>query len=238
MSSSDIGKYDISRNPIDLTETVNKNCQIVINKSDGFCFYHAVVRFMFYNKKYFSEKPIFTKIDSVPSNNTLLNFSDIQGNTVVSGSAGMNFKNTKKSTAYAAQVACEYLIELAKTHGLHATEQVSVQVTSSEHVATTMLGIRNNPPKQLGELQVIGIDDLAIGLRDLPKTDAVVIHLAGRDQIEKARVIIRPSGTEPKVKCYLEVVVRGEDLEIARQSADNELKRLASDAGPLLSGGN
>jgi phosphomannomutase len=79
---------------------------------------------------------------------------------------------------------------------------------------------------------------LAIGLRDLPKTDAVVIHLAGRDQIEKARVIIRPSGTEPKIKCYLEVVVRGEDLEIARQSADNELKRLASDAGPLLSGGN
>jgi len=130
------------------------------------------------------------------------------------------------------------LDELAKTHGLHATEQVSVQVTSSEHVATTMLGIRNNPPKQLGELQVSGIDDLAIGLRDLPKTDAVVIHLAGRDQIEKARVIIRPSGTEPKIKCYLEVVVRGEDLEIARQSADNELKRLASDAGPLLSGGN
>jgi phosphomannomutase len=101
-----------------------------------------------------------------------------------------------------------------------------------------MRGIRSNPPKQLGELQVSGIDDLAIGYGELPKTDAVIIHLSGNDQIEKARVIIPPSGTEPKIKCYLEVVVSGEDLVIAEQIADNELKNLASDAEPLLSGGN
>jgi phosphomannomutase len=87
-------------------------------------------------------------------------------------------------------------------------------------------------------LQVNRLDDLAIGLGDLPKTDAVIIHLAGTNEIEKARVIVRPSGTEPKIKCYLEVVVRGEDLAIARQTADNELVRLAADAEPLLSGGN
>ena len=130
------------------------------------------------------------------------------------------------------------LDELALLHGLHATNQVSIRVTSSEQVAKTMRGIRSNPPKQLGELQVSGIDDLAIGYGDLPKTDAVIIHLSGSDQIEKARVIIRPSGTEPKIKCYLEVVVSGEDLVIAEQIADNELKNLASDAEPLLSGGN
>jgi phosphomannomutase len=66
----------------------------------------------------------------------------------------------------------------------------------------------------------------------------VIIHLAGEGQIEKARVIVRPSGTEPKIKCYLEVVVRGDDLAIAQQTADNELQGLAADAGPLLSGGN
>ena len=132
----------------------------------------------------------------------------------------------------------QVLDELALVHGLHATDQVSVRVTSSEHVANSMLGIRSNPPKYLGELQVSGIDDLAIGFGDLPKTDAVIIHLAGRNEIVKARVIIRPSGTEPKIKCYLEVVVRGEDLEIARQTADNELESLAANAGPLLSGGN
>jgi phosphomannomutase len=132
----------------------------------------------------------------------------------------------------------QVLDQLANAYGLHVTDQVSIRVTSSEHVASTMLGIRTNPPRQLGGLQVSGIDDLAAGFGKLPATDAVIIHLAGKNQVEKARVIIRPSGTEPKIKCYLEVVVRGEDLEIARDTADNELRSLASDAGPLLSGGN
>jgi phosphomannomutase len=132
----------------------------------------------------------------------------------------------------------QVLDDLANAYGLHVTDQVSIRVTSSEHVASTMLRIRTNPPRQLGGLQVSGIDDLATGFGKLPATDAVIIHLAGKNQVEKARVIIRPSGTEPKIKCYLEVVVRGEDLEIARDTADNELISLASDAGPLLSGGN
>jgi phosphomannomutase len=130
------------------------------------------------------------------------------------------------------------LDDLSLLHGLHGTDQVSVRVTSSDQVAVTMAGIRNNPPALFGGLQVSSVDDLETGLGDLPKTDAVIIHLAGTAQIEKARVIIRPSGTEPKIKCYLEVVVRGEDLAIARQTADNELKSLAADAEPLLSGGN
>ena len=130
------------------------------------------------------------------------------------------------------------LDELALAHGLHATDQVSVRVTSSDQVALTMAGIRNTPPTKFGGLQVSSIDDLAIGLGGLPKTDAVIIHLAGNDQIQKARVIVRPSGTEPKIKCYLEVVVRGDDLAIAQQTADNELKSLAADARPLLGGGN
>ena len=130
------------------------------------------------------------------------------------------------------------LDELALAHGLHATDQVSVRVTSSDQVALTMAGIRNTPPTKFGGLQVSSIDDLAIGLGGLPKTDAVIIHLAENDQIQKARVIVRPSGTEPKIKCYLEVVVRGEDLAIVQQTADNELKSLAADARPLLGGGN
>ena len=130
------------------------------------------------------------------------------------------------------------LDELALAHGLHATDQVSVRVTSSDQVALTMAGIRNTPPTKFGGLQVSSIDDLALGLDGLPKTDAVIIHLAGNDQIQKARVIVRPSGTEPKIKCYLEVVVRGEDLAIVQQTADNELKSLAADARPLLGGGN
>jgi phosphomannomutase len=132
----------------------------------------------------------------------------------------------------------QVLTQLALSHGLHATDQVSVRVTSGEQVALTMAGIRNTPPSELGGLKVSGIDDLAEGFGELPKTDAVILHLSGSDQIQKARVIVRPSGTEPKIKCYLEVVVRGDDLAIAQQTADNELKSLAADARPLLSGGN
>jgi phosphomannomutase len=127
---------------------------------------------------------------------------------------------------------------LAISHGLHATDQVSIRVTSTEQVSMTMSAIRSTPPTKLGGLLVSSIDDLAAGFGDLPKTDAVIIHLAGNGEVEKARVIVRPSGTEPKIKCYLEVVVRGQDLVIAQQTADNELQSLAADAGPLLSGGN
>jgi phosphomannomutase len=134
------------------------------------------------------------------------------------------------------QTIWSVLDELSLLHGLHVTDQVSVQVTSSDQVALVMAGIRNNPPSELGGLQVCGIDDMEIGLGDLPQTDAVILHLAGTAQIEKARVIVRPSGTEPKIKCYLEVVVRDNDLVNARQTADNKLKSLAADARPILGG--
>ena len=68
---------------------------------------------------------------------------------------------------------------------------------------------------------------------DIPKSNVLIYYLE-----DGTKICARPSGTEPKIKCYLEVVVRGEDLEIARDTADNELRSLASDAGPLLSGGN
>ncbi len=131
----------------------------------------------------------------------------------------------------------DVLNELALLHGLHATDQVSVRVTDLSQVGTVMTQLRTNPPKTMGGLKVDQIDDLSEGFAGLPKTDAVIIHLGGSSEIEKARVIIRPSGTEPKIKCYLEVVVRNSDLAIARVRADNELQELARDAQPLLAEG-
>ena len=132
----------------------------------------------------------------------------------------------------------DILNELALAHGLHATDQVSVRVTDLSQVGIVMQQLRTSAPKELGGLQVNRIDDLGNGFENLPKTDAVIIHLAGTDEIDKARVIIRPSGTEPKIKCYLEVVVRDTELTKAQQTADNELAALARDAQPLLTGGN
>ena len=61
-----------------------------------------------------------------------------------------------------------------------------------------MAALRQDPPKQLGGLSVQRIDDLSQGTETLPPTDGLRFVLDG------ARVVVRPSGTEPKLKCYLE----------------------------------
>jgi phosphomannomutase len=144
----------------------------------------------------------------------------------------MAYLNTVEKSAW------DVLGELSLLHGLHATDQVSIRVTDLTQLTEVMTALRSNPPQTLGGLKVNQVDDLSQGFADLPKTDAVIIHLSGASEIEKARVIIRPSGTEPKIKCYLEVVVRHNDLVIAQATADNELQELARDAQPLLVGGN
>ncbi|GAA4375322.1 phospho-sugar mutase [Nocardioides caricicola] len=96
----------------------------------------------------------------------------------------------------------DILDDLAARHGLHATDQLSVRVTDLSEIANAMQRLRDNPPTTLGGLAVEGVDDLALGSPELPPTDGLRYRLA-----DGARVIVRPSGTEPKLKCYLEVVV-------------------------------
>jgi phosphomannomutase len=63
--------------------------------------------------------------------------------------------------------------------------------------------LRTNPPAQIGGRRVLSIDDLNSPKDDLPPTDGLRLWLEG-----DIRVIIRPSGTEAKVKCYVEVITR------------------------------
>lgn len=96
----------------------------------------------------------------------------------------------------------DLLDDLAREHGLHATDQVSVRVTDLGVIAEAMARLRATPPSELGGLVVTEAVDLAEGSAGLPPTDGLRYRLEGG-----ARVIVRPSGTEPKIKCYLEVVV-------------------------------
>ncbi|HEX2550819.1 MAG TPA: phospho-sugar mutase, partial [Nocardioidaceae bacterium] len=80
-----------------------------------------------------------------------------------------------------------------------------------------------------GGLKVERVDDLAKGSADLPPTDGLRFRLA-----EDARVIVRPSGTEPKIKCYLEVVVpvdadEADGVDAARISAAGRLDAIRGD---------
>ncbi|MEW2485987.1 phospho-sugar mutase [Streptomyces sp. NPDC048411] len=95
----------------------------------------------------------------------------------------------------------DLLDDLAVEHGLHATDQLSVRVEDLSVIADAMRRLREAPPTALAGLAVTSAEDLSEGTEQLPPTDGLRYHLEG------ARVIVRPSGTEPKLKCYLEVVV-------------------------------
>lgn len=95
----------------------------------------------------------------------------------------------------------DLLDDLAVEHGLHATDQLSVRVEDLSVIANAMRRLRETPPTALAGLTVTSAEDLSQGTDRLPPTDGLRYHLTG------ARVIVRPSGTEPKLKCYLEVVV-------------------------------
>ncbi|MFF0623256.1 phospho-sugar mutase [Streptomyces sp. NPDC004296] len=103
----------------------------------------------------------------------------------------------------------DLLDDLAVEFGLHATDQLSVRVEDLSLIADAMRRLRAQPPTALAGLTVTRADDLNAGSAALPPTDGLRYYLAGapEDGIEAARVVVRPSGTEPKLKCYLEVVV-------------------------------
>ncbi|MCX4905890.1 phospho-sugar mutase [Streptomyces sp. NBC_00878] len=95
----------------------------------------------------------------------------------------------------------DLLDDLAVEHGLHATDQLSVRVDDLSLISDAMRRLREQPPTLLAGLSVTKAEDLTKGTDTLPPTDGLRYTLDG------ARVIVRPSGTEPKLKCYLEVVV-------------------------------
>ncbi len=115
----------------------------------------------------------------------------------------------------------DLLDDLANKYGLHATDQLSVRVEDLSLIQTAMANLRATPPTTLGTHSVVQIDDLAEGSAELPPTDGLRYTLS-----EGARVVVRPSGTEPKLKCYLEVVipVQNEDVAAARTAAANDLE--------------
>jgi phosphomannomutase len=129
----------------------------------------------------------------------------------------------------------DVLDDLALVHGLHATDQLSVRVTDLSEIGVAMARLRATPPVRLGGLPVESVDDLAQGDGGLPPTDGLRYRLGSG-----ARVIVRPSGTEPKLKCYLEVVIPVDadaGVDAARISAAARLDALRNDIKTAAFGG-
>jgi phosphomannomutase len=122
----------------------------------------------------------------------------------------------------------DVLDDLAVVHGVHQTGQWVLRVegpAGRQRLAGLMSALRAAPPTVLGSLAVTGVDDLLLGdpVRHLAPTDLLTFQVAG------GRVVVRPSGTEPKLKCYVEVVepVSGAaDLARARSRASAGVEAL------------
>ncbi|MDT0447008.1 phospho-sugar mutase [Streptomyces johnsoniae] len=131
----------------------------------------------------------------------------------------------------------DVLDELALAHGLHATDQLSVRVQDLSLIAGAIRRLRTRPPRELAGLAVTRAEDLAAGAGGLPPTDGLRYTLAGGGEVSAARVVVRPSGTEPKLKAYVEVVLpvsAREDLPAARAAAAAVLRRVSEDLRDAL----
>jgi phosphomannomutase len=125
----------------------------------------------------------------------------------------------------------EVLDALALAHGLHTTDQLSVRVADLGLLDDMMAALRSAPPATLGGEEVTGFEDLSLGA-NLPPTDGLLFATAAN-----TRVIVRPSGTEPKLKCYLETItpVAGPaGLPAARAAATGALGRIKQELADLL----
>jgi len=184
--------------------------------------------------------------DGVPGARFVFGYEEALGyavTPVVRDKDGISAALVLLSLAATARAAGQSLLDrwdaLEAAHGVHLTTQVTLPTRAP---AQAMAGLRARPPASLADLPVIGVTDLgrgggvgaslgrgggvgastAAGAGGLPPSDVLTYHLSG------ARVVIRPSGTEPKLKAYLEVTepTGGRSLADARAAANARLAPL------------
>ena len=173
--------------------------------------------------------------DGVPGTRFVFGYEEALGyavSTAVRDKDGMSAALALLSLAATARVAGQSLVDrwdaLETAHGVHLTAPVTLPTPSPAQV---MARLRAHPPAALAGLPVTGTTDLAAGADGLPPSDVLTYHVPG------ARVVIRPSGTEPKLKAYLEVVepVGGGSLGDARAAATARLTPLRHAVAALVS---
>ena len=116
-------------------------------------------------------------------------------------SAAITLAQIATDLASNGKTVLDLLDEIWARHGFHATEQISIRLSDLSKVGVILGGLRRNPPLHIAGRAVTSIDDLAAPTDGLPATDGLRIWLDGG-----VRIIIRPSGTEAKMKCYIEVI--------------------------------
>lgn len=117
----------------------------------------------------------------------------------------------------------DLLTEFEEQFGAFASDQISIRVDDVSQITGIMAALRARHPESVGDVAVDRIDDLEQGVDDLPPGDVLRLWL-----VDGSRVVVRPSGTEPKLKLYLDV--RGD----SREDAAARITALADGARALL----
>jgi phosphomannomutase len=118
----------------------------------------------------------------------------------------------------------DLLDDLGNKYGFYATGQISIRVNDLSIIGKAMQSIRTSPPQTLVGLAAT-FTDMDLGSADLMPTDGLRFDLA-----DGRRVIIRPSGTEPKLKCYLEAVAKTkEEAQVLLGSLEQSCRELLAD---------
>lgn len=89
--------------------------------------------------------------------------------------------------------------QLGETYGHFASGQVSIRVDDLSIIDGIMLALRTLPPSRIGSTAIDSAEDLLQAAEGQPSGDVLRYRLA-----DGSRVIVRPSGTEPKLKVYID----------------------------------
>lgn len=123
----------------------------------------------------------------------------------------------------------DHLDEFSMTFGHFASDQISLRVSDLSEIPRLMTSLRSSQPVNIGGIAVATVDDLLEGSADFPPSDVLRFWLE-----DGSRIMVRPSGTEPKLKVYIDVVSREGDLIERRNDAAQRLSALAVGMKELL----
>ncbi len=117
----------------------------------------------------------------------------------------------------------DLITEFGETFGHFTSDQIAIRVDEVASIGRMMTALRERHPSAIGDVEVERVEDLLDGVDDLPPGDVLRLWL-----VDGSRVIVRPSGTEPELKLYLDV--RGESAE----DAAHRIAALTAGARALL----
>lgn len=157
----------------------------------------------------------------------LVNPDDVRDKDGISASAA--FLSLASELAAEGRTIAEHLDEFVERFGCFASSQVSIRVTDLSYIAQTMQRLRDEPPSSVGAHRIDRIEDLAEGFGAIPPSDVLRIWMT-----DGSRIMVRPSGTEPKLKIYIDAVSQTGTVAERRAAAETLVAELEAGMRALI----